>query len=78
MKKFILYICTSIFFVIVILALFFYTNLFQALGVKIPRNYSECYEFGGNASELPHGERYLAVTEECNWHGLKFYSFVNF
>ena len=77
MKK-LYWVIGTLLFLLVLIILFLYTNVFQSLGLAVPRSFVECYKFGGKMTQLPHGETYLTTTDECNWHGLKFYNITNF
>ena len=58
---------------IVFFVVFFITDFFQELGLRIPKNYQQCVKFGGTVKAVPdrlHAP--LGEGEPCVWKGIKF------
>lgn len=52
--------------------LFFKTDIFQQLGLRIPRNYQECVRYGGHVEVVGNQKTDMAVLSYCVWKGIKY------
>ena len=63
------WIILTVFVVFVLLIITFTTDLFQNLGLSIPRNFKQCVEFGGTKKITGEG---FSAGQYCQWMGIKF------